>query len=133
MDEAELLVACSQLSRRWLDRSRLLWAAWLLHGLPQRQVSPFLRAHHIGRVSAFGALLDLAAYTRAGPALDVGADPKLRFTNNGVAVANLRVAVTACIQNRDGPGGMVRPPSTRSSSGVIKPSTWPTPSARATR
>jgi len=33
---------------------------------------------------------------------NLAADPELRFTNNGTAVANLRVAVTSRIQEKDG-------------------------------
>jgi diacylglycerol O-acyltransferase len=67
-DEAQLLQACAQLYRRRLDPARPLWQAWLLPGLPERQVGLFLRAHHtiadgVAGVAAFGALLDLAADT----------------------------------------------------------------------
>jgi diacylglycerol O-acyltransferase / wax synthase len=62
-DEAQLLQACAQLSRRRLDPSRPLWEAWLLPGLPAQQVGLLLRAHHtlvdgVAGVAAFGALLD---------------------------------------------------------------------------
>jgi len=65
-DQAQLLQACAQLYRRRLDRSRPLWEAWLLPGLPQQQVGLFFRAHHtvadgVAGMAAFGALLDLAA------------------------------------------------------------------------
>jgi len=33
---------------------------------------------------------------------NLAADPELRFTNNGTAVANLRVAVTSRVQEKDG-------------------------------
>jgi single-strand DNA-binding protein len=33
---------------------------------------------------------------------NLAADPELKFTNNGVAVANLRVAVTQRVQDKDG-------------------------------
>jgi diacylglycerol O-acyltransferase / wax synthase len=67
-DEAQLLQACAQLYQRRLDPARPLWQAWLLPGLPERQVGLFLRAHHtiadgVAGVAAFGALLDLAADT----------------------------------------------------------------------
>ena len=57
----------SCIERRW-DRSRPLWQAWLLPGLPDHQVGLFLRAHHtiadgVAGVAAFGALLDLDADT----------------------------------------------------------------------
>jgi diacylglycerol O-acyltransferase len=65
-DQAQLLGACEALRRRPLDRSRPLWEAWLLPGLPDQQVGLFLRAHHaladgVTGMAAFGALLDLAA------------------------------------------------------------------------
>jgi diacylglycerol O-acyltransferase len=67
-DEAQLLQACAQLYRRRWDRSRPLWQAWLLPGLPDHQVGLFLRAHHtiadgVAGLAAFGALLDLDADT----------------------------------------------------------------------
>jgi diacylglycerol O-acyltransferase / wax synthase len=67
-DEAQLLAACAELYRRRLDPARPLWEAWLLPGLPGRQVGLFLRAHHtladgVAGMAAFGALLDLAAET----------------------------------------------------------------------
>ena len=65
-DEAQLLGACAELYRRRLDPARPLWEAWLLPGLPGRQVGLFLRAHHtladgVAGMAAFGALLDLDA------------------------------------------------------------------------
>jgi single-strand DNA-binding protein len=33
---------------------------------------------------------------------NLAADPELRFTNTGIAVANLRVAVTSRVQDKDG-------------------------------
>jgi diacylglycerol O-acyltransferase len=65
-DQAQLLQACAQLYRQRLDPARPLWQAWLLPGLPDRQVGLFLRAHHtiadgVAGVAAFGALLDLDA------------------------------------------------------------------------
>ena len=33
---------------------------------------------------------------------NLAADPELRFTNTGIPVANLRVAVTSRIQDKDG-------------------------------
>jgi diacylglycerol O-acyltransferase / wax synthase len=65
-DEAQLLQACADLYvRRW-NRSRPLWQAWLLPGLPNHRVGLFLRAHHtiadgVAGLAAFGALLDLDA------------------------------------------------------------------------
>ena len=58
-------------------------------------------------------------------------DPELRFTNNGIAVANLRVAVTQR-SSRTASGATARPASSGSTSGVARPSTWPTPWARVT-
>jgi diacylglycerol O-acyltransferase / wax synthase len=65
-DQDQLLQACAQLARRRLDKSRPLWEAWLLPGLPERRVGLLLRAHHamvdgMAGMAAFGALLDLAA------------------------------------------------------------------------
>jgi WS/DGAT/MGAT family acyltransferase len=65
-DEAQLLQACAKLYERQWDRSRPLWQAWLLPGLPDHQVGLFLRAHHtiadgVAGLAAFGALLDLDA------------------------------------------------------------------------
>jgi single-strand DNA-binding protein len=58
-------------------------------------------------------------------------DPELRFTNTGIAVANLRVAVTQRIQQdgewRDGDTSYLRVNVWRG-----RPSIWPTPWARAT-
>jgi single-strand DNA-binding protein len=58
-------------------------------------------------------------------------DPEVRFTNTGIAVANLRVAVTQRVQQdgewRDGDTSF-----SRSTCGAARPSTWPTPSARGT-
>jgi WS/DGAT/MGAT family acyltransferase len=64
-DQAQLLQACQELSRR-LDPARPLWELWLLPGLPQRRVGALLRLHHTiadgaAGVAAFGALLDLTA------------------------------------------------------------------------
>ena len=63
-DEAQLLQACQELSRRRLDPVRPLWELWLLPGLSERRVGALLRLHHaIGDgatgVAAFGSLLDL--------------------------------------------------------------------------
>jgi hypothetical protein len=58
-------------------------------------------------------------------------DPELRFTSSGIAVANLRVAVTQRF-SRTARGATATPRSCRSTSGACRPSTWPTPSPRAT-
>ena len=59
-------------------------------------------------------------------------DPELRFTSSGIAVANLRVAVTQRVQQdgqwRDGDTSFFKV----SMSGGARPSTLPTPSPRAT-
>jgi hypothetical protein len=58
-------------------------------------------------------------------------DPELRFTQNGIAVANLRVAVTQRIQQdgewRDRDTSFLKVNVWRA-----RPSTWPTPFPRAT-
>jgi hypothetical protein len=58
-------------------------------------------------------------------------NPELRFTNTGIAVANLRVAVTQRIQQdgewRDGDTSFFKVNVWRG-----QPNTWPTPSLRAT-
>ena len=59
-------------------------------------------------------------------------DPELRFTNTGIAVANLRVAVTQRIQ-QDGEWHDGDTPSRASMCGGARPSTWPTRWARGTR
>ncbi|HET9255210.1 MAG TPA: wax ester/triacylglycerol synthase family O-acyltransferase [Pseudonocardiaceae bacterium] len=64
--EAQLLVACEELRRRRLDRSRPLWQMWFLPGLADARVGLFMKLHHaiadgVAGVAAFGALLDLSA------------------------------------------------------------------------
>jgi Single-strand binding protein family len=49
-------------------------------------------------------------------------DPEVRFTNTGIAVTNLRVAVTQRLQ-QDGHGATATPRSSRSTSGAGRPST----------
>ena len=65
-DQAQLLLACEQLRRRRLDRSRPRWEAWFLPGLARGRVGLFVRLHHamadgVAGVAAFGGLFDLAA------------------------------------------------------------------------
>jgi diacylglycerol O-acyltransferase / wax synthase len=65
-DAAELLVACEELRRRRLDRSRPLWEMWFLPGLAGARVGLFMKVHHaiadgVAGVAAFGAFLDLSA------------------------------------------------------------------------
>ncbi len=65
-DEAQLLQACQELSRRRLDPARPLWELWLLPGLPERRIGALVRLHHTiadgaAGVATFGALLDLTA------------------------------------------------------------------------
>ena len=73
----------------------------------------------------------MAADNHATIAGNLVEDPELRFTSSGIAVANLRVAVTQRVQQdgewRDGATSFFR-----STSGAARPSTWPTPSPRAT-
>jgi hypothetical protein len=59
-------------------------------------------------------------------------DPELKFTPNGVAVANLRIAVHPPGARRGGLEGTGRPRSFASTSGATRPSTSRTRSARAT-
>jgi WS/DGAT/MGAT family acyltransferase len=64
--EAELLVACEELWRRRLDRSRPLWQMWFLPGLADARVGLIMKVHHaiadgVAGVAAFGAFLDLIA------------------------------------------------------------------------
>jgi single-strand DNA-binding protein len=58
-------------------------------------------------------------------------DPEVRFTNTGIAVTNLRVAVTQRIQQdgqwRDGETNFFKV-----TCGAARPSTWPSPSPRGT-
>ena len=72
-DENQLLVATEQLRRQRLDRSRPLWAMWLLPGLPGHRVGLFVKMHHaiadgIAGVATVAALLDTAPDAPAGPA-----------------------------------------------------------------
>ncbi len=64
--EAQLLVACEELLRRRLDRSRPLWQMWFLPGLAEARVALFMKVHHavadgVAGVAAFGAFLDVSA------------------------------------------------------------------------
>ena len=64
--EAELLVACEELRRRRLDRSRPLWQMWFLPGLADARVALFMKVHHavadgVAGVAAFGTFLDVSA------------------------------------------------------------------------
>jgi diacylglycerol O-acyltransferase / wax synthase len=64
--KAELLVACAELWRRRLDRSRPLWQMWFLPGLAEERVGLVMKVHHaiadgVAGVAAFGAFLDLSA------------------------------------------------------------------------
>lgn len=63
-DEAQLLQTTEQLRRRRLDRSRPLWEAWFLPGLPDDRIGMFVRLHHVvadgmAGVATLGALLDV--------------------------------------------------------------------------
>jgi diacylglycerol O-acyltransferase len=62
--EAALLLACEELRRRRLDRSRPLWEMWFLPGLPQGRVGLFIKLHHaiadgVAGVAALAAFVDL--------------------------------------------------------------------------
>jgi diacylglycerol O-acyltransferase len=64
--EAEMLVACEELWRRRLDRSRPLWQMWFLPGLADARVGLVMKVHHaiadgVAGVAAFGAFLDVSA------------------------------------------------------------------------
>ena len=58
-------------------------------------------------------------------------DPELRFTNNGIAVANMRVAVTQR-SSRTASGATGRRPTSRSTSGAARQKTSRTPWPKAT-
>jgi len=71
-DEAQLLLVTERLRRQRLDRSRPLWAMWLLPGLPGNRVGLFVKMHHaiadgVAGVATVGALLDTDPDTPAGP------------------------------------------------------------------
>jgi diacylglycerol O-acyltransferase / wax synthase len=72
-DEASLLRTVAQLRCHRLDRSRPLWAMWLLPGLPDGRVGLFIRVHHvvadgIAGVATLSAFLDPAADASTAPA-----------------------------------------------------------------
>jgi diacylglycerol O-acyltransferase len=78
--EGELLRTVERLRRRRLDLRRPPWEMWLLPGLPEGRVGPFLRFHHvladgIAGVATMGALLDAAPEPQAGPAQPWHPDP----------------------------------------------------------
>lgn len=61
--EVQLLLACEELRRRRLDRSRPLWQMWFLPGLPDGRVGLFMKLHHavadgVAGVAVLGAFLD---------------------------------------------------------------------------
>jgi diacylglycerol O-acyltransferase / wax synthase len=62
-DESQLLMACEELRRRRLNRSRPLWEMWFLPGLPDGRVGFFMKVHHaiadgVAGVAALGAFVD---------------------------------------------------------------------------
>jgi diacylglycerol O-acyltransferase len=64
-DEVRLLDTVERLRRRPLDRSRPLWALWLLTGLPDDRIGLFIRLHHVvadglAGLASLRALLDAA-------------------------------------------------------------------------
>src|SRR6266508_6393888 len=63
-DESQLLLACEELRRRRLDRSRPLWEMWFLPGLPDGRVGFYMKVHHaiadgVAGIAALGAFFDL--------------------------------------------------------------------------
>lgn len=61
--ETELVLSVERLRREPWDRSRPLWAMWLLPGLPDGRIGLFVRVHHaiadgVAGVATVGALLD---------------------------------------------------------------------------
>jgi diacylglycerol O-acyltransferase len=68
-DEAQLLLACEELRRRRLDRSRPLWDMWFLTGLPDDRIGLFVRLHHaiadgVSGIAALGAFFDMDSKPR---------------------------------------------------------------------
>jgi diacylglycerol O-acyltransferase len=71
--DTPLLLACEELRRRPLKRSRPLWEMWLLPGLPQGRVGLFMRLHHaiadgVAGVAVLGAFVDTVAEPREATA-----------------------------------------------------------------
>jgi WS/DGAT/MGAT family acyltransferase len=71
--DTQLLLACEELRRRPLKRSRPLWEMWLLPGLPQGRVGLFMRLHHaiadgVAGVAVLGAFVDTVAEPREATA-----------------------------------------------------------------
>jgi diacylglycerol O-acyltransferase / wax synthase len=63
-DESRLLLACEELRRRRLNRSRPLWEMWFLPGLPDGRVGLLMKLHHaiadgVAGVAALVAFVDL--------------------------------------------------------------------------
>lgn len=92
-DEAQLLQTTEQLRGRRLDRSRPLWEAWFLPGLPDDRIGMFVRLHHvvadgIAGVAALGALLDVGS--DVAPALPQPWTPATRPDARDLLADNLR-------------------------------------------
>jgi len=92
-DEAQLLQTTEQLRRRRLDRSRPLWEAWFLPGLPDNRIGMFVRLHHVvadgmAGVATLGALLDAGADVT--PALPQPWTPAPRPNARDLLADNLR-------------------------------------------
>lgn len=71
--ETQLLLACEELRRRPLKRSRPLWEMWFLPGLPEGRVGLFMRLHHaiadgVAGVAVLGAFADTVAEPREATA-----------------------------------------------------------------
>ena len=71
--DTQLLLACEELRRRPLKRSRPLWEMWFLPGLSEGRVGLFMRLHHaiadgVAGVAVLGAFVDTTAEPREATA-----------------------------------------------------------------